>query len=232
MTNNSIIIKIKQRLNKLDSQDFDNLECWQISEAINKAQLEFVRSVVHGNNQHQEGDEGSKMTIDDIQVILVPQVMNATKHSKYYETTLLPDDYLYFKRISVNSITECCDPRALVVYLKENADVDNLILDILSKPSAEWGETFATISSNKIKIYTNGEFELDQPILLYYRKPREMKIIGCSDLDGNVITVESTLEFKDDVVELIIDKAASILAADIESINQYSIRKQEHTTNN
>jgi hypothetical protein len=36
MQNSVITIKIKQRLNKLDSQDYDNLECWHIIEAFKR----------------------------------------------------------------------------------------------------------------------------------------------------------------------------------------------------
>jgi hypothetical protein len=39
MLNSTIEIKIKQRLNKLDSQDYDNIECWQIVEALIKHKL-------------------------------------------------------------------------------------------------------------------------------------------------------------------------------------------------
>ena len=43
MTNDLIQIKLRQRLNKLSSNDFDNLECWQIIEAFNKAALQWTR---------------------------------------------------------------------------------------------------------------------------------------------------------------------------------------------
>jgi hypothetical protein len=43
---------------------------------------------------------------------------------------------------------------------------------------------------------------------------------------------DSPLEFKDDVAELIIDTAASILAADIESLNQTQILKNNTEQNN
>ena len=32
MTNSLLQIKIKQRLNKLASLDYDNIECWQVTE--------------------------------------------------------------------------------------------------------------------------------------------------------------------------------------------------------
>ncbi len=50
MTNAALQLKIKQRLNKLASNDYDNIECWQIVEAFNKAQVEWVRRQLHGNN--------------------------------------------------------------------------------------------------------------------------------------------------------------------------------------
>jgi hypothetical protein len=48
MNNQTLLIKLKQRLNKLDSKDFDNIQCWQFVEAFNKAQLEWCRRNLHG----------------------------------------------------------------------------------------------------------------------------------------------------------------------------------------
>ena len=50
MDNNTLQLKIKQRLNKLASFDFDNLECWQMIEAFNKAQVSWCRRQLHGTN--------------------------------------------------------------------------------------------------------------------------------------------------------------------------------------
>lgn len=86
MNNNLLQIKIKERLNKLASQDYDNLKCWQIAEAFNKAQLEWVRRQVHGNNQRKEGDESTKMLIDDLQLLLVQVNLTGTKKDFYFET--------------------------------------------------------------------------------------------------------------------------------------------------
>ena len=76
MLNSTIEIKIKQRLNKLDSQDYDNIECWQIVEAFNKAQVEWARRQLHGTNIFKEGDEGSTRRKDDLQVLLETQSLN------------------------------------------------------------------------------------------------------------------------------------------------------------
>ena len=56
MNNATLQLKLKQRLNKLDSQDFDNIEPWQMIEAFNKAQVEWCRRNLHGGNMYKEGD--------------------------------------------------------------------------------------------------------------------------------------------------------------------------------
>ena len=70
MNNITLQLKIKQRLNKLDSQDYDNIQCWQMVEAFNKAQMEWVRRQVQGVNITKTGDEQTKVRIDDLQKLL------------------------------------------------------------------------------------------------------------------------------------------------------------------
>jgi len=236
MTNALLQIKIKERLNKLASFDYDNIECWQIMEAFNKGQLEWVRRQVHGANMFKEGDESSKMNIDDLQILQANTIANPitiTKKDGYYETSLFPAEYLYYKRISVKSVATCCpSPRRMIVYLSEVADVDNLLTDKFKSPSARWGETFGTISANRMNIYTNNEFDLTQPVLYYYRKPREVLIENCTNPStGAVITTEQTCEFKDDITEILIDEACAILAGDIESTLQYQRNKDNSNIN-
>lgn len=233
MNNALLQIKIKERLNKLASMDYDNIECWQIAEAFNKAQLEFVRRQIHGVNQTKEGDESSKVLIDDLQRLLTEFNLTGTNQDLYFESQVIPPDYLFFKRMSAKSHTDCCPDRPLNIYLAPVADVDLLLADTLRNPSAEWGETFCTMQSNKVRIYHNDKFEIAEPKLVYYRKPADVQFNGCINLNtGAVNTADVACEFKDDVAELIVDDAAAILAGDIESITQYQRLKQEAQTNN
>jgi hypothetical protein len=120
----------------------------------------------------------------------------------------------------------------MTVYLAQVADIDNLLTDNFRQPSAEWGETFCTLSSNKIKVYTNDEFELANAVLYYYRKPREVAFINCvNPSTGLTVFADVTCEFKDDIAEMLVDEAAAILAGDIESIMQYQRNKQNSTSN-
>jgi len=121
----------------------------------------------------------------------------------------------------------------MVVYLTEQANVDLLLRDKNKQPSFEWGETFATLLSNKIQVYTNGLFIVDNPIITYYRQPTKIQVIGCTDPYTQLVSaVEVESEFKDDLVELLIDEAAKIIAGDIESVNQVNRISTSVETNN
>jgi hypothetical protein len=235
MQNGTILLKVKQRLNKLDSQDYDNIEPWQIVEAFNKGQVAWCRRQLHGMNTKQEGDEQSKRRIDDLQQILTAAPVTLVKKDGYFTTnTGLPDNYFEWKRISGNAINDCCkDPRRMVIYLAEEANVDELLRDKNKQPSFDWGETFCTLENGEIKVWTNNEFEFPKGELHYYRQPRRIEIAGVTDaytLSTPTIDVES--EFKDDIIELFIDEAAKIIAGDIEAFNQQQVATQQVEGNN
>jgi len=223
VNNNTIQIKIKERLNKLASNDYDNIECWQIVEAFNKAQIEWVRRQIRGGNVYRDGDEQSSRRIDDLQKILIYTDIPISKKDLFYEmTNELPDNYLEFKRIDVKAIADCCeDPRLMSVYLAEEDNRTVLLRDEMKKPSFEWAETFTTLIDNKARIYTNNEFELSNAQLTYYRFPVYIQIQNCSDpYTGQISSANVECEFKDDIIEVMIDEAVAIIAGDIESGNQ------------
>ena len=215
------------------SNDYENLEGWQIIEAFNKAQIEWVRRQLHAGNVYREGDEGSKRRIDDLQLLLLQVPLFGTQTLLYFESNLLPLDYLEYKRVSTFAKTECCKPETMTVYLAEEANVDELLDDEFRTPSYEWGETFCTLMGNKIRIYTNSQFDVVNPTLTYYRKPRYIQIANVVDpYTGLVSAADVTCEFKDDIVELLIDETASIIAGDIESANQFARGTQNAERNN
>ena len=121
----------------------------------------------------------------------------------------------------------------MVVYLAEEANVNNLLRDAGKKPSFDWAETFATLKDNRVNIYTNKEFEIQSADLTYYRQPVKIQIQGCVDpYTGVQSTTDVQSEFKDDIIEVIIDEAVSILAGDIESGNQFSRGTETAERNN
>ena len=234
MNNAAIQLKIKQRLNKLDSSDYDNIEAWQLIEAFNKGQVTWCRRQLHGTNAKQEGDEQSKRRIDDLQRLLKEKDMPLTMNDTYFISQELPDDYFEWKRISVTAVDKCCDdPRKMVIYLAEEANLDELLRDDIKKPSFAWAESFCTLKNNKIRVFTNNEFEINDAILSYYRQPVRIQIAGIQDPYNQLVSaIDVECEFKDDIVEVLVDEAVKILAGDIESVNQRQIATNEVESNN
>lgn len=233
MNNSTIKIKVKQRLNKLASNDYDNITDWQIIEAFNKASLAWCRRTLEGYTLSKTGDEATQRRIDDLQILLEPIKLKMSKHPEYFISESLPKDYFEWKRLSAKAVSGCCnEPRKLVIYLAKEADVDNLLSDYNKRPSFEWAETFCTIAGNKVKIYTDSKFDVVEPILTYYKLPTKIEIKGVSNpYTGEISLKDVETEFKDDIVEIFIDETVKILAGDIESINIQQIANSSVESN-
>lgn len=233
MDNLTIKLKIKQRLNKLASDDYDNIQDWQIVEAFNKGSVEWSRRQLHGTNLKQTGDEQTKRRIDDLQILLREFDLNMVKKDLYYGSANFPTDYFEYKRVSFKGKTNCCESNKFVVYLVEEANIDLYLKDPNLKPSFEWGETFLTMSNNEVKIYTNNEFDIVNAKLSYYKQPTRVEFQGVTNpYTGLVSTVDVESEFKDDIVELLIDESVKILAGDIEYISSVQIADKSVEGNN
>ena len=234
MNNTTLQIKFRQRLNKLASNDYDNIECWQIVESFNKAQIEWCRRQLHGSNPTRTSDEQTKRRIDDLQILLTTQPITGSIQSDYFLGTNFPNNYMEYKRVDTDATTECCkkDPRSMTVYLAEEANVDLIMRDPLKRPDFEWGETFCTLANNTIRIYKR-EFDVVNPRITFYRKPRNIEIANCSDpYTNNISATDIESEFKDDIVEVIIDEACAIIAGDINDANNYIRGPQQAEKNN
>lgn len=231
MTNALLQIKIKQRLNKLASLDYDNIECWQIQEAFNKAQVEWVRRQIYGLHTRREGSEQTTGLIDDLRVLLSTRLLPPVDREIFYEGQL-PADYFYYIRVDAMAKTECCNERRMTVYEVEEANMGLLLTSDTKGPSFEWAETLSTLVGDKVRVYTNNEFDITSINLVYYRRPRDVRFNGCIDPNtGQPITADTICEFKDDIAEILADETAAILAGDIESMNQYQRELQNGQRN-
>jgi hypothetical protein len=221
MNNNLARLKLRNRLNKLSSFDFTNLECWQEFEILNKAQIQWVRRQLHGINQVQEGDEESKRRIDDLNILLTSKELKTLNKDIFFESEVIPKNYLEFKKVVIIGEKKGCDSvKRIRTQLVPEADVEHLLANTLTTPSFKWGETFISLFGNKIRVWTNGDFLVKKLELNYYRFPKKISSLECLSIDGKVDT-EQPIEFKDDIAEIIIDEAASIAAGDMKDISNY-----------
>src|SRR5688572_16281874 len=136
MTSSLVLLKLKERINKLDSADYDNIPCWQLREAYNKAQLEWVRRRIEGINQLQEGDEETKNTVSDLHILLKQISLNGRNQLEYFESDSLPKDFFVIKRVTPIVTTEC-GPRRFLSFLREEENVDLYLADWSMRPAPE-----------------------------------------------------------------------------------------------
>lgn len=216
-----IALKIRQRLNKVDTQDDENLPLYVIVEAYNKGQLNVVNRLLNKNNIYKTGAESTINSVDDLQILLnsEPKVLASTKKEGYYLTETLPENYLRYTRTTCIGRTSKCKAKELFIYLQEEANLNTLLDNNLVNPSFEWAETIGTIAENKIKVFTQNKFEINKVYLTYYKKPRSIDIEGYIKKDGNPSTTIDP-ELTDDMVEMSIDEACRILSGDMQ--NQFS----------
>lgn len=210
--------KMDLRLNKSASGDYDNLWPYVKKEAFNKAINEWVRRQIHGKNMTQEGDEESTMRVDDLQVLLKPATLSSKDKGIFNQTEKLPTDYYWYKRLTPIVSKGRCSGVMIKSHLREEANVD----DLLTYPSFDFEETFHTLIGNRAHVYHNKDFKVEKVELIYYRKP---KVYDFKKLDD-------TVEFKDDVCELLVDEACTIIASDIESLNQQALTEKRKEENN
>ncbi len=231
MDSKLIQLKIKLRLNKLDSEDYDNIECWIKREAVNKAQLEWVRRQIHGINESKEGDEESSIRVDDLQILLTNKLLNTNNKGLFFESEVLPENYGWFKSIRVVGTKGDCTDIISDLHHIEEANVNVWLNDWSKQPSFDFRQAFYTIAGDKIRVYTNNDFKVKELNLIYYRLPQEFDISDC-EWHNEKVNSDVGLEFKDDVCELIIDEASYILAGDLEHTSAYQTTYKRKEENN
>lgn len=218
MTIADFSLKMDLRLNKSANNEYDAIWSDVKEEVANKALLDWVRRQIRGKNQTQEGDEETTARVDDLQILLKSEILNVTKKDGFFETEKIPDDYLYYKRLTPTVKKGECPSLEIKSYFSEEANVDD---NTSIQPSFEFEETFHTMINNKFRVYFN-DFNIEKVKLIYYRRPKKLNFNKLNDI----------IEFKDDVCEMIIDEAVKIKASDIESLNQKNLAQERVETNN
>ena len=151
------------------------------------------------------------------------------------ETTEIPFTQCYCAP-GADKESFCTKARTMTVYQSEVGNIDVILRDPLKRPDFEWAETFCTLQADgttpNIRIWRRN-FHVMDPKLVYYRMPRRIEILNSVDpYTGLIVALDITPEFKDDIVELIIDSAVSILAGDISDANQMMRGEQSSEKNN
>jgi len=216
-----IALKVKYRLNKVDTQDDENISVYNIVEAYNKAQLNIVNRLLGKNNNYKTGIESTKKRVDDLKNLIneEPISLNIIKKEGYILTENLPEDYYFHIRTTCKATNKKCSKKEIFIYLQEESNMNTLLRNEYTCPSFEWAETIGTLVGNKFKVYTQDKFDILKVYLTYLKIPKQIDIPGYIKKDGSPST-QIDPELYDYVIEMCIDETVRILSGDIQ--NQFS----------
>lgn len=207
---------VQDRLNKLSSNNSQNIQFPQFVRAFNTSQLQWVEDRIKIN-------ETSNLRTDEISQLLTSVKLKTSTKDNYYEASK-PSNYFHFKRLYG---TPC---NVNIIPVREG-DVNNLLKSSNWKPSLEWEETFATFVGDKIRVYKDETFSLTGIYLVYFRYPIEVDIQGYTKYD-NTISTNIDPEFQGSSLVEILDMTCLLLASDINDQLRYQAMTNKTTKHN
>ena len=225
-----LLVRLKGYLNKLDSQDYDNIETWQLLDFYNTSARMWCRQQLHGGNMYREGDEQSKRRIDDLSVLLkedkTPSYIINKYDSRYDVINLiLPSDYMYYKYTIVELDDECST--AMSVFLVEQGNLNMYLDNTMFSPSRDWGQTIGVMLSNTFRIFIPAGVGVKGVHFYYYRYPKLVEKAGEYCLQKMAVsTMNVDPEFNDDVVDIIAHNTVSLIGSYIQDGDINAINKQ------
>lgn len=163
----------KQKLNKIDSQQYRNFRVPEIDWKLNEAMEIFIKSIAEPRVNNHLGFEVNQRTIDDIRTIVVNDkalsFKNTSNQGKEFIYSL-PTDYLFYVSASATISREGCPDREAVCILRQHDDLHEQ--SSFDKSSFEWKTVNFRFFGEGIKVFTDGTFEIKDFRINYIREPK------------------------------------------------------------
>mgnify|MGYP001171349046 CR=1 FL=1 len=217
----SLLYKIDQRLNKLSSNEHQQIQLEDKILALNEAQIKLIKQKVDPNNIYKLGLDAFKKRYEDLQNLVenyddhpLTPVLTDVKLNKWTASIvgLVPTYMLYVDSYMIADKEEC---KNRVVYvdndLTKHADVTTLIQNSNYIPSFEYQETFNMVSSDEIGVFTDGTFTPKIIYLSYIRYPQDIDYPGYVKFDGTNSTLsdcELQHYLEDELLDLTVENLA------------------------
>ena len=194
-----LLYKIDQRLNKLSSNTHQQIQLEDKILALNEAQILLIKQKVDGISvPNGMGMDAFKKRYEDLQGLVLnynhqPLILSVINEqlNEYSATlsSLTPDYFLYLDAYLIADKGEC---KNRVVWINpdliKHGSIQFLITSEHYKPSFEYQETFCSISTGKINVYTDGTFTPNKVYIMYLKYPQKINKIGYVDFDGSSST--------------------------------------------
>ena len=191
----SLLYKIDQKLNKLSTNEHQQINLEDKILALNEAQIKLIKQKVDGQNTVSGlGLDAFKKRYEDLQSLVVNYnhqpldltLLNAELNQWKANIHLLTPKYMFYIDSYVLADKGRCTDRKIWINrdLAKHGDLQFCLTNTHFKPSFEYQETFNFISSDEISVFTDGTFTPKQIYVSYMRYPVYINKTGYVMLDG------------------------------------------------
>jgi hypothetical protein len=218
----SLLYKVDQRLNKLSTNEHQEIPLEDKILALNEAQIKLIKQKIDGiSTASQLGQDSFKKRYEDLQSLIMNynhQPLNLTlKNLELNQWCIYVNDltpkYMFYVDSYILADKGRCKNRKIWINreLAKHGDLQFLLNNDHYKPSFEYQETFNSISSNEISYFTDGTFTPKQVYIMYMRYPKYINKEGYIMLDGNPSfnqDCELELYLEDELLDLTVQNLA------------------------
>ena len=191
----SLLYKIDQKLNKLSTNEHQEIPVEDKILALNEAQIKLIKQKVDGwSTVSGLGLDAFKKRYEDLQSLvetynhqpLTLAIKNAELNQWFANIHLLVPQYMFYIDSYVLADKGRCTDRKIWINrdLAKHGDLQFCLNNTHYKPSFEYQETFNFISSDEISIFTDGTFIPKTINISYMRYPQYINKTGYIMLDG------------------------------------------------
>jgi len=238
----SLLYKIDQKLNKLSTNEHQQIHLEDKILALNEAQIKLIKQKVDGISvaSNGMGMDSFRKRYEDLQGLIEDYHSHPLKlslvNSKLNEWSAdlndLSPEYLFYVDGYILATKGRCKNRMIWMNkeLVKHGDIQFLINNVHYKPSFEYQETFNSVSSGKISVYTDGTFTPSKLYLMYIRIPNYIDKEGYINLEGgtsSTVDCELPYHLEDELADL----AVKLLAGYIENSSALQIAEDRIRTN-
>ena len=191
----SLLYKIDQRLNKLSTNDHQQIQLEDKILALNEAQIKLIKQKVDGfSTVSGLGLDSFKKRYEDLQSLVITynnqplnlKVKNKELNQWFAKLNDLSPKYMFYIDSYVLADKGRCKDRQIWINrdLAKHGDLQFILNNTHYKPSFEYQETFNFLSSDEISVFTDGTFTPKKIYISYMRYPVYIDKEGYIKFDG------------------------------------------------
>jgi hypothetical protein len=218
----SLLYKIDQKLNKLSTNEHQQIALEDKILALNEAQIKLIKQKVDGfSTTSGLGFDSFKKRYEDLQRLVVnyndgvlPLTLeNAQLNQWKANINDLDPVYMFYVDSYFLANKGRCQNRKIWINrdLAKHGDLSLLLNNVHFRPSFEYQESFNFLSTDEINVFTDGTFTPTNIYVSYMRYPQYINKTGYIMLDGEPsFDQDSELELylEDELLDLTVQNLA------------------------